>query len=79
MLSGARNICGDSCGRFLMTAGSVGNSDSDWYQVSSWSEKKTRELKSPRVEDEEEPGLTQFRSVNSTTKQGARQNVDCED
>lgn len=78
MLSGARNICGDSCGRFLMTAGSVGHSDSDWYQVSSWSKKKARELKNPRVEDEE-PGLTQFRRVNSTTKQGSRQNINYED
>lgn len=26
----------------------------------------------------QEPGFTQFRSLNSTTKQGPRQNVDCE-
>lgn len=29
MVSGAGNICGDSCGRFLVTAGCMGDSNSD--------------------------------------------------
>ena len=39
--------------------------------------RKEKEVKNPRIEDVE-PGLTQVRSVNSTTKQGARQNIDYE-